>query len=145
MTLNTTQLTDAAVRALGWLVNPRQPARLLAHAAVRRLDRAESYYLLLIQSSEGVSALVALSEVGGLLQSALMPDGAGAWPVLERADALRRVQVAEHALVELVWAPSAASMSMFHPFWRIVDKHQCEHFVTAQGEVLQALLRPLRG
>lgn len=85
---------------------------------VRRLDLPGAAYFLVYVAGQ-VASLDAAT--GALMASAISPR----LPLtLTREAAIDRAGVGVMATAELVWAPSAASQSMFDPIWAITEGEQ---------------------
>jgi hypothetical protein len=82
---------------------------------VRRLDKSESAYFLVHTDGHAVCLDV---ETGALLASAEAPRSP---LILTCEEAIERTRLGATAMAELVWAPVAASQSMFDPIWAVTE------------------------
>ena len=106
---------------------------------VRRLDRPDSVYYLVVLSSGARGAHIAIVDqaTGRIGSSATLANGRS--PVALSAErACELAGAARTDPAELVWMPSQASRSPLYPIWR-VGGAGASRYVSQQGEVFDAL------
>jgi len=98
---------------------------------VRRLDRDGERYTIVHVAGH----VVCLDAKGALMSSGVSSRS----PIgVSRDEALTLAMAGDEARVELVWWPSAASMAMTDPLWRVVSGARTQ-FVDQRGRVLQGV------
>lgn len=123
---------EDAIRRARHLLGLAETEEGTAHP-VRRLDRPQGARYFIVHVGGHVACFDAAS--GEMMASAETPRS----PVtLTQAEARDRAGLGDAASAELVWAPSAASQSMFDPLWEIALPGR-RVFVDQRGRVLPAL------
>jgi hypothetical protein len=99
---------------------------------IQRLDKLGSAYFL-IHIADRVVCLDAAT--GALMASATIPRPP---LLLPREAAIQSAHLSPTATAELVWAPSAATHSMFDPLWAVIEGEQtC--YVDQRGKLWDTL------
>jgi hypothetical protein len=98
---------------------------------VRRLDADQSAYYLVVFTTH----LVCIDAYSGELLSSA---ATGSSPLRVSADQARQLAGRADARAELVWAPSAASLSMLDPVWSISTTSGAQ-YVDQRGRLWDSL------
>lgn len=94
---------------------------------IQRLDQPGSAYFLVLIADHAVCLDAA---TGALMASAQTPHPP---LILPRQAAIERAGFRPKATAELVWAPSAASQSMFDPLWAVTEGEQTRYVDQREG------------
>lgn len=106
---------------------------------VRRLDRPEgSYYLVVFGGERAAVAVATVDERGGDVGVAASLPGTAPHLLLDAAAAVGVAGADADAHVELVWTPCRASFSPLYPLWAVAVGER-EVYVDAGGRVWDEL------
>ena len=104
--------------------------------SVRRLDRAnEFYYLIVFGEPEATVAVASVNSITGDVENWARSSGLRSHLSIGATDAKRLSRMSDDATVELVWKPCVESRSPLYPLWE-VRTPDGTRFVDQQGNVL---------
>lgn len=108
---------------------------------VRRIDRVnEAYYLIIFEKDGAAIAVAAVNALTGNLQNSANLAGGGSPLGINSKQAIALAGLNGNAQATLVWRPCRASLSPLYPLWE-VSTSSMTVYVDQQGKVWHSLVR----